>query len=119
MGATYTRQSSSGIVDGGVIEASDLNNEFDQLLAAFVASTGHKYRPTRDTWGPLVVPYGRYFVLGDNRENSEDSRYWGFVERDQLRGQPWLVYYSFVPSSAVNFPSLRRVRWARLGTFVD
>jgi signal peptidase I len=84
-----------------------------------VASKGHKYRPTRDTWGPLVVPSGRYFVLGDNRENSEDSRYWGFVERDQIRGQPWLVYYSFVPSSAVNFPSLRRVRWARLGTFVD
>ncbi len=84
-----------------------------------VASTGHKYRPTRDTWGPLVVPSGRYFVLGDNRENSEDSRYWGFVERDQIRGQPWLVYYSFVPSSAVDFPPLRRVRWARLGTFVD
>ena len=38
MGATYTRQSSAGIVDGGVIEATDLNNEFDQLLATFVAN---------------------------------------------------------------------------------
>ena len=84
-----------------------------------IAPTRHKYRPTRDSWGPLVVPSDRYFVLGDNRENSEDSRYWGFVARDQIRGQPWLVYYSFVPSSALSFPGLRRVRWARLGTLID
>lgn len=84
-----------------------------------IASTRHKYRPTRDNWGPLVVPSGQYFVLGDNRENSEDSRYWGFVERDQIRGQPWLVYYSFVPSSTVSFSGLRSVRWARLGTLID
>ena len=84
-----------------------------------IASTSHKYRPTRDNWGPLVVPSGQYFVLGDNRENSEDSRYWGFVERAQIRGQPWLVYYSFVPSSTVSFSGLRSVRWARLGTLID
>jgi signal peptidase I len=84
-----------------------------------IASTRHKYLPTRDNWGPLVVPSDRYFVLGDNRENSEDSRYWGFVARDQIRGQPWLVYYSFVPSSALSFSGLRRVRWARLGTLID
>ena len=41
MGATYTRQSSSCVTDGAVIEASDLNNEFDQLLAAFAVSSGH------------------------------------------------------------------------------
>ena len=43
MGSTYTRQSSAGIVDGGVIEASDLNDEFDQILAAFAVSTGHSH----------------------------------------------------------------------------
>ena len=46
MGATYTRQSSAGIVDGGVIEATDLNNEFDQLLAAFAVSSGHTHDGT-------------------------------------------------------------------------
>ena len=46
MGATYTRQSSAGIVDGAVIEASDINNEFDQLLAAFAVTTGHTHDGT-------------------------------------------------------------------------
>ena len=46
MGATYTRQSSAGIVDGGVIEATDLNNEFDQLLATFVVPFCHNNAPS-------------------------------------------------------------------------
>jgi signal peptidase I len=83
-----------------------------------VASTPPRYQPTRDNWGPLVVPDDRYFVLGDNRDNSEDSRYWGFVPRDQIRGEPWIVYYSFVPSAVTHLPWLRRVRWARIGHVV-
>ncbi len=65
-----------------------------------------------------MVPTDHFFVLGDNRDNSEDSRYWGFVARDQIRGQPWLVYYSFMPSAATRFPWLRRVRWTRIGTVI-
>ena len=83
-----------------------------------LASTPPRYHPTRDNWGPLVVPQERYFVLGDNRDNSEDSRYWGFVSRDEIRGEPWLVYYSFIPSAATPLPWMRRVRWARLGTVI-
>lgn len=44
--------------------------------------------------GELVVPADRYFVLGDNREDSEDSRYWGFVPRENIVGQPLLIYWS-------------------------
>ncbi len=83
-----------------------------------IASTPSKYQPTRDNWGPLVVPDGRYFVLGDNRDDSEDSRYWGFVPRDQIRGEPWIVYYSFVPSAVMRLPWLRRVRWGRIGHLI-
>ena len=45
--------------------------------------------------GELVVPPGTLFVMGDNRENSADSRYWGFVPRDYVVGKPVLVYWSY------------------------
>jgi len=83
-----------------------------------IADTPRRYQPTRDNWGPIVVPPGRYFVLGDNRDNSEDSRYWGFVSRDQIRGRPWVVYYSFVPSASSRAAWLREIRWGRLGTLI-
>ena len=44
--------------------------------------------------GEITVPAGRYFVMGDNRNDSEDSRYWGFVPRDAIVGEPLLVYLS-------------------------
>ena len=65
MGATYTRQSSSGIVDGGVIEASDLNNEFDQLLAAFAVTTGHSHDGTAAEGGPVTKLLGTAITVGD------------------------------------------------------
>ena len=73
------------------------------------------YRPSRDNWGPIAVPEGSYFVLGDNRDNSEDSRYWGFVDRRSIRGQPWRLYFSYNGSVEPNVPLLRAVRWERVG----
>jgi signal peptidase I len=84
-----------------------------------IASHRPKYQPTRDNWGPIVVPEGRFFVLGDNRDHSEDSRYWGFVDREEIRGHPWRVYYSLAPSIGVPDPWFERVRWDRLGSNID
>lgn len=77
-----------------------------------------EYHPSRDTWGPLVVPPANYFVLGDNRDNSSDSRYWGFVPDSLVRGQPMMVYYSYTPDSANRFDWLTDVRWKRFGEIV-
>jgi len=44
--------------------------------------------------GQLIVPQGSYFVLGDNRDESSDSRYWGFVPRENIIGRPLLIYWS-------------------------
>jgi len=77
------------------------------------------YRPTRDNWGPLVIPEDRYFMLGDNRDTSLDSRYWGLLEGWRLEGRAVLVYYSYNKDSLRPFPWLREVRWSRIGDFVQ
>lgn len=74
-----------------------------------------RYRPSRDNWGPISIPEDSYFVLGDNRDNSEDSRYWGFVDRLSIRGQPWRLYFSFDSTEEGRIPGLPAVRWERVG----
>ncbi len=72
------------------------------------------YRPTRDNWGPLVVPTDNYFVMGDNRANSEDSRYWGFVPREAIKGRPMIVYYSYDRKMPGALRWLTEIRWSRI-----
>ena len=87
-------------------------------------------QPTHDNWGPLVVPAGHYFMMGDNRYCSKDSRYWGVVPRENVRGQPLFVYYSYTPgpeaeapqpwceypTSFSPVPAITDIRWGRIGT---
>ncbi len=79
--------------------------------------------------GELVVPGGRYFVMGDNRDHSSDSRYWGFVPRRNILGRPLVIYLSvrsgvdagytdrddkLYPSGQVLAPLLQLARWERM-----
>jgi signal peptidase I len=87
-------------------------------------------QPTLGNWGPLVIPAGRYFMMGDNRYCSKDSRYWGVVPRDNIRGRPLFVYYSYVPGPGEQpdpcsgqesdrpLPGLSDIRWSRIGHWV-
>ncbi len=77
-------------------------------------------QPELDTWGPIIVPAGHFWMMGDNRYDSKDSRYWGFVPRANVRGRPMFVYYSFVPSdqSDRTLSFLTDIRWSRLGHWI-
>mgnify|MGYP002065201531 CR=1 FL=1 len=63
--------------------------------------------PGRDNFGPITVPEDKFFMLGDNRENSRDSRYWGFVDYSQLRGKALFIYWSWDKDH--NLPRLSRI----------
>jgi signal peptidase I len=73
----------------------------------------------RRKYGPVTVPPDHYFVMGDNRDNSQDSRYWGFLPHDYVKGRALMVYWSYAGeqpdgllSTAVSFFS--NTRWTRL-----
>lgn len=87
---------------------------FSWQQAYLVSGRGRAYQPTRDNWGPILVPADSFFVMGDNRANSEDSRYWGFVPQDAIKGRPMIVYYSYDRRHPAPIPWLTEIRWDRL-----
>jgi signal peptidase I len=74
------------------------------------------YDPDLQDWGPIVVPADSFFMMGDNRDNSYDGRYWGFLPRSNVRGTPLIVYFSYDPESWRPLPFLSAIRWKRIFT---
>ncbi len=69
----------------------------------------------RDNFGPIKVPQGSYFVMGDNRDRSLDSRFWGFVKKDDFVGRALVIYFSW-DNQADDF--LHCIRWSRFGRVI-
>jgi signal peptidase I len=65
----------------------------------------------RVQYGPVTVPPGHYFAMGDNRDNSQDSRYWGFLPRENVKGKALVIYWSYAAESG---NILSATRWNRI-----
>jgi signal peptidase I len=68
----------------------------------------------RDNFGPVTVPQGKLFMMGDNRDRSYDSRFWGFVDRNEVEGRAILIYWSWDSEGTGILP----LRWGRFGKII-
>lgn len=104
-------------VEGDVVESKNkaiyVNGK--QTSEPYTQHTDNSIRPMgiepRDNFGPLIVPKNKFFVMGDNRDQSYDSRYWGYVDRKDIKGKALILYWSW--DSKNNW-----VRFARIGRLV-
>ena len=79
-------------VDGQVFKDPPLSKYTDYKT---LSATAH----SRDNYGPYVVPDGHFFMMGDNRDNSSDSRYWGSVPKELIKGKAMSIYWSWAPDT--------------------
>jgi signal peptidase I len=73
----------------------------------------HQVQP-RDNLGPLTVPSDSYFVMGDNRDQSLDSRFWGYVKREKIKGKAFIIYWSWDSRGDL----AHMVRWERIAKLI-
>jgi signal peptidase I len=100
-----------------VAPAEDGTHPWMEWQTAYLTDSARAepYYPTRDNWGPIVVPPDHFFVLGDNRDESLDSRYWGFVPRRDLKGRAVALYFSYARGEDASVPIVGKIRWRRIG----
>jgi len=102
-------------VEGDTVEIRHkqlyINGEQVEDLHATFADSDREIPGPRDNFGPLVVPPQKLFVMGDNRDRSHDSRFWGLVDLDEVKGKAFMIYWSWDGED-------RWVRWERIGDLI-
>lgn len=74
----------------------------------------------RDNFGPVTVPKGSIFVMGDNRDNSYDGRFWGFVDQNDILGKAFILYWSWdLEKPLLSLDRFTSVRWSRIGDLIN
>jgi signal peptidase I len=105
----YARHTAPGSALPGDVLGRVLRWQRPHLIGADSA-----YVPGLSDWGPLLLPATSYFVMGDNRDESVDSRFWGFLPRDRIKGPVLFIYFSYDPASWHPLPFLTAIRWGRI-----
>jgi signal peptidase I len=95
------------------INGQPLKEDYVHFLVP-IGAGGFESMDKRDDYGPVTVPEGYYFAMGDNRDNSQDSRWWGFLSRDYIKGKALMVYWSYEPENGSVTSFLTGTRWNRL-----
>jgi signal peptidase I len=90
-----------------------VNEPYVQYLDPPSAGGPARAGDLREEYGPVTVPPNQYFMMGDNRDNSEDSRYWGFMPASYVKGKALFIYYSFDDSGSIA-SIFQSTRWGRI-----
>lgn len=106
------------------VNSKPISNPKHVKFSAFTMPSGQRengIKPenagNRDNYGPIVVPEGHYFMMGDNRDNSLDSRYWGFLPEENIVGEAVIIYFSWDKNARL-YQIFDMIRWSRVGNII-